>query len=176
MGYELHLVKKGEWFDEENKFAESEWQNLQSKQSIPDWVYFSGGDIAVKNPTKSQIIALAKIAKVNGWLVQGDDGETYSEDGTPTPAAVQKSDLFEPIRKLIREFKARREISQMMKGVECPFKIGDQVRALGAAQSGTVIEIDTKANHGIGSFTVKLQNGTIDKTFGYEAHTYKREQ
>jgi hypothetical protein len=174
MGYELHLVKNGSWFDEENKFTETEWKSLQ-KQSIPDWVYFSSGDISVKNPKKSQIITFVKLAKNNSWIVQGDDGETYSENGAPIPAEDEKPSIFEPIKFLIREYKAKRKIKQMMKGVICPFKIGDKVRALGAAQTGIVTEIDYKANHGIGSFTVKMENGTTWKTFGFDAHTYKKE-
>jgi hypothetical protein len=174
MGYELHLVKNGHWFDEENKFTESEWKGLQ-KQSIPEWVYFSNGDISVKNPKKSQIITLVEIAKNNGWTVQGDDGETYSKNGTPIPAEGEKPSIFEPLKNLIREYKAKRKIKQMMKGVVCPFKIGDKVRALGAAQTGIVTEVDYKANHGIGSFTVKMENGTTCKAFGFHAHTYKKE-
>jgi hypothetical protein len=174
MGYELHLVKKGSWFDEENKFTETEWKNLQ-KQSIPEWVYFSSGDVSVKNPKKSQIIALVEIAKNNSWTVQGDDGETYSEDGAPIPAKDEKPSIFEPIKNLIREYRAKRKIKQMMKGVVCPFKIGDKVRMLTAAQTGIVTEIDYKANHGIGSFTVKLENGIVDRTFGFHAHTYSKE-
>ena len=61
-----------------------------------------------------------------------------------------------------------------MKGVVCPFKIGDKVKALGAAQTGIVTEIDYKAHHGLGSFTVKLQNGMIDETFGFDAHVYRK--
>jgi hypothetical protein len=83
MGYELHLVKKGWWFDIENQFTENEWQNLRGKHPVPGWLYFLSGDISAKNPNESQIITLVKIAKNNGWPVQGDDGETYSEDGSP---------------------------------------------------------------------------------------------
>ena len=175
MGYELHLVKSGNWFDEGNKFTESEWDSLRSKQTIPEWVYFSSGDVSVKNPEKLQIIALVKIAKDNGWSVQGDDGETYSENGAPIPAEDEKPNFFEPIKNLIREYKAKRKIKQMMKGVVCPFKTGEKVRSLGAAQTGIVTEIDYKANHGVGSFTVELQNGMVDRTFGFDAHTYKKE-
>jgi hypothetical protein len=109
MGYELHLVKSGNRLDEENKFTESEWGNLRSKQSIPEWVCFSCGDISVKNPQKSQIITLVKIAKGNGWSIQGDDGESYSENGTPVSAEAEKPSVFESIKKLFQEYKAKRK-------------------------------------------------------------------
>lgn len=175
MGYELHLVKKGMWFDEENKFTESDWKNLRDKGSVPEWVYFGAGGISVKNPSESQIVAFVKIAKRNGWSVQGDDGESYSDNGEPISVSEDKPGIFEPVKKFIREYRAKREIKQMMKGETCPFKIGDKVRMLGAAQAGIVTEIDYKANHGIGSFTVKLENGTIHRTFGFHGHTYRKE-
>lgn len=175
MGYELHFVKKGRWFDEENKFTESEWKDLRDKGSIPEWVCFGAGDISVKNPDTCQIIAFVAIAKGNGWSVQGDDGESYSDNGEPIPVPEEKPGIFEPIKKFIREYKAKRKIKQMMRGVVCPFKIGDKVRMLGAAQSGIVSGIDYKANHGFGSFTVKLENGTIHKTVGFHAHTFQKE-
>jgi|WetSurMetagenome_2_1015567.scaffolds.fasta_scaffold706341_1 hypothetical protein len=175
MGYELHLVKSGNWFDEANQFTESEWEGLRRKQAIPEWVYFSSGDISVKNPQTQQIIVLVKIAKDNGWSVQGDDGETYSKNGAPIPIEDEKPGIFESLKRLVQEYKAKRKIKQMMKGAVCPFKIGDKVRMLGAAQTGIVTKIDYKANHGIGSFTVELQNGTVDKTFGFDAHAYQKE-
>lgn len=174
MGYELHLVKAGKWFDEESKFTKSEWENMRSKQTVPEWVYFSSGNISVKNPEKPQIVELVKIAIEKGWSVQGDDGESYSENGEPISVEVDKPSIFEPIKKFIREYKAQRNINQMKKSVVCPFKIGDKVKALGAVQTGIVTKIDYKANHGIGSFSVKLQNGIVDKTFGFEAHVYQK--
>jgi len=177
MGYELHLIKSGSgrWIDDENKFTEREWDDLRIKNTLPEWLYFASGNIPVKNPDQAQIVALVKIANENSWRVQGDDDETYSDDGSPIPAEAEKPSFFEPIKKFIREYKAKRKIKQMMKGVVCPFKIGDEVRSLGAAQTGIVTEIDYKANHGVGSFTVELQNGIVDRTFGFDAHTYKME-
>ena len=82
MGYNLYLVKARNRFDEPNRFTETEWNAICAKHEVADWLSFDGDEIAVKNPSQEQITALVRVAKTCGWTVQGDDGETYADDGS----------------------------------------------------------------------------------------------
>jgi len=176
MGYELHVVKNksGSWIDDENKFTEREREDFQKKNTLPEWLYFSSGNISVKNPYQAQIIALVKIAKENDWRVQGDDDETYSEDGSPIPPEVEKPGIFEPIRKFFAEQKAKRVIREARKNIKIPLKVGDKVKTQWR-KGGIVISIDPEAEHGLGSVEVKWPDGAVLGGF-YVLHDFEKEE
>ncbi|MEW6618498.1 MAG: hypothetical protein AB1422_03990 [bacterium] len=159
MGYNLYLVKKENWFDKENVFTQTEWEDIQ-KYQISNWLYFDEGTITIKNPSKEQVIDFVKMAKRYNWFVQGDDGEKYSEDGSPIYEKPKKSGLFGGIRYLISELLAKKKIEHSMKSVTCPFKVGDKVKTTHRT-GGVVIDIDPKANHGLGSIKVKFPDGVV---------------
>lgn len=175
MGYELHLVKtkSGSWIDDENHFTKREWENFRLKNTPPEWLYFSSGNISVKNPDQEQIVTLVKIAKQNGWRVQGDDDETYSEDGSPIPPEVEKPSIFEPIRKFFAEQKARRSIRRAQQDIKIPLKVGDKVKSRWRA-GGIVIKLDPEAEHGVGMLKVKWPDGTVSGSF-YVLHDFEKE-
>jgi hypothetical protein len=75
--YPVYLVKYETWSDSGAKFQKSEWVTLQEKYSGLDWLAFREGKIFVSNPSTEQITTLVNIARHNGWLVEGWDGEIY---------------------------------------------------------------------------------------------------
>ena len=46
------------------------------------WIYHTGDRIVAKNPDEEMIGKMCRIASLLNAKVQGDDGETYAEDGT----------------------------------------------------------------------------------------------
>ena len=161
MGYNLYLVKAGNWFDEENKFTPAEWSELRAKPRVPDWLYFDGNKITVKNPSEEQVIEFVGMAKAWGYTVQGDDGETYREDGSHIfPAPPPKAGFFHTLRHAIDERRAKKRIQKSMEGVTCPFQVGDRVRTTHRS-GGVVIEVDPKGNQGLGSIRVRFPDGVV---------------
>lgn len=163
MGYDVHLVKKGDWFDTEDKFTEEDWEVLQKEMPASDWLYFDNGSITVKSPTQEQVAELARIAKSHNWSVQGDDGERYDEGGLPIaepPEPPARPGFIRALLNPIQEFRAKRAIQRSMKGTVCPFEVGDKVRTPFRA-GGVVIEVDEKGNHGLGSIKVRFPDGTV---------------
>ena len=155
MGYEVHLVKTESWTDDENRFLQTEWDEILSKYvSASEWLYFDGEGISVKNPSKEQIVTLVRIANQRGWKVQGDDGEDYGADGNEIPEEPGppiRRPPWNPIREWL-------ETRRLMKDVgPCPFKVGERVRYF--ARTGVVKGIDKRANHGTGRITVRFENG-----------------
>jgi hypothetical protein len=161
MGYGVYLVKARNWFDDENKFTETERNVIRARHGVADWLYFGGEQVSVKNPSREEIIALVRIAKTFGWAVQGDDGETYAEDGSPIPVPPSpEQGFFGRLRRLLNEYRVSRAIQKRMRGVGCPFKVGDRVRTT-HRRGGVVIEIDPKGHQGMGSIKVTFPDGTI---------------
>jgi hypothetical protein len=82
MGYDLHITRKNDWFDEggpvitENEFAEL----LNRRPNLKEEVWWSDGNIDTKNPEDPLIRELMIAAQELGAKVQGDDGEIYTED------------------------------------------------------------------------------------------------
>src|SRR5260370_37337973 len=71
--------------DEENAFSQAEWEALRPPGETADWLYYSGSEITVKNPSKRQIVAFVKLARDHGWKVLGDEDEEYDVDGNGIP-------------------------------------------------------------------------------------------
>jgi len=176
MGYELHLVKTNSesWIDNVNQFTEQEWEKFRQKNTLPEWLYFSCGNISVKNPNQKQIATVVKIAKENGWHVQGDEEEIYSEDGSATAQDVKKPSIFEPVRKYFAERKARRSIRRAQQEIKIPLKVGDKVKSRWRT-GGIVIKLDPEAEHGLGMIEVKWPDGTILGGF-YVLHDFEKEE
>lgn len=174
MGYDLHLVKTGDWFDPAGQFTEKEWEELKRNYAVPDGLYFSNGGILVKAPEESQIVTLVKIAKENGWFVQGDDGETYSDAGSPIPPKEEKPSLYDRIAFRYREFRAKKDIKKLMEDVPCPFKVGDRVRVQHGRTGGVVVEVDSKANHGCGRIKVEFPGGDVLQCW-FVGHPFEKE-
>lgn len=158
MGYEVHLVRTGNWFDETNVFTQVEWDHLCRLYAVGDWLWFGNGNISVKNPTPTQIVELVNIAQEFGWRVQGDDGEFYAPDGTPMPDKPfprQKPGFWQKLTDLWGKNKAGQE-----QAINDPFHIGDRVRFL-HRRGGVVIDVNPKANHGLGSIKARFPDGVV---------------
>ena len=173
MGYNLYFVKHGNWYEPGNKFLQEEWSRLKESGQLPDWVYFEDGAITVKSPTQEQVTTFARLAKTHGWFVQGDDGETYGEDGAPIRVPAARSGVLSTILGPLRRFLDKRKIQRSMKGVVCPFNIGDRVRTT-LRTGGVVIAIDAKAHHGLGSIKVRFPDGSVLGGF-FIGHDFRKE-
>jgi hypothetical protein len=104
MGYDLHITRKVQWSDEDGPLiGEDEWRRLieadpelsldqETQCSFGDeeavfaaWKGEQGalgwfnGEISTKNPDRTLILKMVKIAELLGAKVQGDDGEEYPE-------------------------------------------------------------------------------------------------
>ncbi len=160
MGASLYLVKRGSWWDADARFGPEEWDGLRASTPLPDWIFFGDGTISVKSPTPEQVVAFATLARAHGWTVQGDDGETYGADGVPVPAPAARPGLVAIALRPLREFFARRSIRRSMRGVVCPFQVGDRVRS-SLRTGGVVIAVDAKGNQGLGSIKVRFPDGVV---------------
>ncbi len=175
MGYNLYLVKQGNWFDPGNGFAKAEYDAILETHPDSGWLYFDGESITVKNPSKEQIIELVGISREFGWSVQGDDGETYGNDGGPIPEEgdarerqgspapeppPHKPGIFCRIKAAAGEYLAGRRIRKSMEDISCPFKVGDRVRTAHRT-GGVVIEVDPNGNSGLGSIKVRFPDGVV---------------
>jgi hypothetical protein len=173
MGYNLYFVKHGNWYEPGNKFFQEEWSRLKESGQLPDWIYFHDGAITVKSPTQEQVTTFARLAKTHGWSVQGDDGETYGEDGAPTRASAARPGVLSTILGPLRQFLDKRKIQRSMQGVVCLFSVGDRVRTT-FRTGGVVIAIDAKAHHGLGSIKVRFPDGSVLGGF-FVGHDFRKE-
>jgi hypothetical protein len=120
MGYNVHITRKQDWFDEEPQISATEWDayiRLDPSMRLdgyaeattaggdtlryeneglavwigyshhePDgnmaWFDFRSGDVVVKNPDSEILKKMWLIAQALGGKVQGDESETYGEDGS----------------------------------------------------------------------------------------------
>ena len=173
MGYNLYLVKRGDWWDANARFGAEEWDRLRASRPLPGWVSFEDGTITVKSPTREQIIEFVGLARAAGWSVQGDDGEIYGADGAPVPGPLARPGIFTVALQPLREFFARRSIRRSMRGVVCPFQVGDLVRTT-LRTGGVVIAVDATANRGLGSIKVRFSDGTVVGGF-FVGHDFRKE-
>ena len=160
MGYSLYLVKRGNWWEADARFGREEWDRLEASRQLPDWISFEDGAITVKSTIQEQVVAFVTLARAHGWSVQGDDGETFGTDGVPVLASPPRPGFFAIALRPLRKFFARRSIRRSMRGVVCPFKVGDLVRTT-LRTGGVVIAVDAKANHGLGSIKVRFPDGFV---------------
>ena len=173
MGYNLYLVKRGNWWDTAARFGPEEWGSLRAARPLPDWIALEDGTITVKSPTREQAAAFVGLARDQGWSVQGDDGETYGPDGVPILVPAARPGFFAAALKPLRDLVARRSIRRSMRGVVCPFQVGDRVRNT-FRTGGVVIAVDAKGNHGLGSIKVRFPDGVVLGTL-FVAHDWRKE-
>lgn len=159
MGYNLYLVQSN-GRAASDQFSREEWNRLRATPAIPDWVYFEDGAITVKSPTDEQVRAFVRLAAANGWMVQGDDGETYDVAGAAAPAPAEKAGFLDAALKPLRAFLAGRKLRRSMRDVVCPFVVGDRVRTT-FRTGGVVTGVDPNAHHGLGSITVRFPDGSV---------------
>ena len=156
MGYDLHITRRSDWSDTATLgIPESEWLRAISGDTDADAFYWHDGDISVKNPDSPLIAKMVRLAGILGARVQGDDGELYREDGTsfdpsPVTAPTPSPGVFRRIAQLWRRTSPT---------PSSPFRVGQRVKdVLGGL--GTVYVVDPKANGGLGSLKVTMDDGS----------------
>ena len=123
MGYDLHITRKTDWSDADGPvITEAEWRatieadpelrlDTESRCTMADGEYvfaawsgepgvlgYYAGEISTKNPEKPLISKMVRIARTLGAQVQGDDGETYRENGTSMePESAAQLPVFESV-------------------------------------------------------------------------------
>ena len=178
MGYDLHITRKPEWFDDDGPIiTPDEWLTLidadpeLSRTTDTDddalagaWkgettFWFSDGEVRCKNPDRPTICKMVAIAQRLRATVQGDDGEVYREDGS---SFDPESSIIPPTRPGILSqisswLRHQRNVRQLQQAVP-NFRKGQRVRdSCGAL--GTVLNVDCNANGGLGSIGVRMDDG-----------------
>jgi hypothetical protein len=181
MGYDLHITRKQTWFDPEGPaISLAEWQELIARDpelrefteageadrgkgaSYGDQegaLRWDEGEIISRDPEKALIAKMAQIAAALGATVQDDDGEIYQADGSSRSPDVEESPpadsgLLARLRNWLRARRAARRHQQSVPS----FKVGLRVRDPWGRR-GTIVEADRKAIGGLGSVTVRFDDG-----------------
>jgi hypothetical protein len=181
MGYDLHITRKQNWADPEGPAVPlAEWQELIARDpelreftevgeadrgtgaSYGDQegaLRWEDGEIVSKDPDKALIAKMAQIAAALGATVQGDDGEIYQADGSSDSPDVEESPRADSglLARLRNWLRARRAVRQHRESTPS-FKVGLRVRDPWGRR-GTIVEADRKALNGLGSVTVRFDDG-----------------
>jgi hypothetical protein len=186
MGYDLHITRKENWFDEDGPLITgAEWRalierdpeltldtSMRLKMKDGDYIFaaWNGeqgalghyhGEITAKNPDKPLIIKMVNVAKALGAKVQGDDGETYKEDGSSFQPDVPATTPAPPRQGLIAriaQWFQRRRSKHELRAALPKFRVGQRVKN-SWGQQGTVIQADPKAQGGLGILRVRMDDG-----------------
>ena len=80
MGYDVHITRRENWWDEEGQdINTAEWEAVVTADpdlgTAPLW--WTTGRIVSKNPSDAVIAKMRVVAKALHARVQGDDGEYY---------------------------------------------------------------------------------------------------
>ncbi|MET9691967.1 hypothetical protein ABZY81_26375 [Streptomyces sp. NPDC006514] len=80
MGYDVHITRRENWWDEEGQgISAVEWEAVVAAAPglgmAPVW--WTAGRIVSKNPSDAVIATMCRVAKALEARVQGDDGEYY---------------------------------------------------------------------------------------------------
>jgi hypothetical protein len=183
LGYDLHITRRTSWSDEGGReISEREWAELIASDTelepLPSmgptaalwkghstldepWLMLERGNIDTKNPDDALIDKMVQIAHTLGAVVQGDDGETYPLAPRPGQAAAPESrprgkGLFARLGEI---FGGTSEVTTpagvvLRKGARVREVIGDR-------HVGTIVAIDPDANMGMGTVTVRLDDGRV---------------
>ena len=127
---------------------------------------YADGRIVVKYPDAEFLRKMHVIATYFGANVQGDDGERYDAQGNripeqpapPTPRPRLSQRLTSAVKRLFKK---------PPKLVHSTFKSGDRVKDVFGSPA-TVIEIDPKANAGLGRIRIRHDDGR-EATFALAA-------
>lgn len=181
MGYDLHITRRSAWSDDDGpEITFQEWKAyVNSDEELrPDadngptdfvwtahpkapWpLWWDRGEIYTKNPDEFAVRKLVAIAERMSATVQGDDGEVYRADGasfqpgsaTSPPAA--RATFLSRIGSWIQR---RPNVRAVRHGAPA-YCVGQRVKNP-AGELGTVVEADRKANGGLGSVTVRFDDG-----------------
>jgi hypothetical protein len=80
MGYDVHITRRENWWDEEGQdISTAEWEAVvaASPSLVTAPLWWSAGRIVSKHPSEAVIAKMCEVAKVLEARVQGDDGEYY---------------------------------------------------------------------------------------------------
>ena len=188
MGYELHVTRAKNWTDSEARpITEAEWRahvatDLElevtgiAEVTTPEgellryenpglarwrghprgeevWFDLRHGRVVVKNPDELTIVKMVSVARALGAWVVGDDGETYDSSGEPPkPPTVSLG------TRIASWFQQLRPVPSIEPPVP-PFRVGERVTDIRGRQ-GTILEIDLKAQHGMGVIRTRFDDGT----------------
>ena len=192
MGYDLRITRNVHAAEEGPEISRDEWLaviagdeelSLEKEDTGGDFVganwkgeggvlWWNGGDIVSKYPEAPLIVKMVQIARRLNAQVQGDDGEIYGEDGTPVepegPAIPTAAPgIFTRIGKWFTHRKIVRELHK-----DAPaFSVGQRVIDPWG-NKGTVVEVNRKANSGLGRIRVKTDRGT-EQVQAYVATVWK---
>jgi hypothetical protein len=126
------------------------WRRHPTGERI--WLDLRHGDVVVKNPDEATIAKLLMVARALNARVQGDDGEIYEVAGhMPRQPRV-------PFSTRVRSWLIRFRPTPRIEPTVIPFGPGQRVRDF-RGQVGTVLVVDSKANHGMGSIRVRFDDG-----------------
>jgi hypothetical protein len=112
MGYDFHITRRDNWYDEGADISADEW--LKYVESDPelsidesngkyfaiwkeDWLDWRRGEIYTKNPRKNLVEKMIQIANRLNAKVQGDEGEVY-KDSSQVPDDEETDRNLELIR------------------------------------------------------------------------------
>jgi len=128
------------------------------------------GEITTKNPEREVIQKAVQMAERLGAKVQGDDGEVYGPDGEPLKEEAVDQPPPGPglLSRIVGWFRHQHTVRQVQKSAKelrktAPFKVGDRVCDIWGAE-GTVVEVDAKANYGMGRLRVRIDDGREVRT------------
>jgi len=176
MGYDIHITRRKQWTDKGDDITASEWLayvqddselRLQS-ESCPyfavwsgpselddPWLDWSDGQNYTKYPDSTLIDKMVAIAQRFDAAVQGDDGEIYDRS---SQAPRQPTLSFgERVAGWFSRFRPQRPAKTEYESL--PFGLGDRVRDTWGNEH-TVIQIDPKAEHGMGLIRTRRDDGT----------------
>ena len=189
MGYDIHITRRKHWSDDGDDISSDEWLNLLNADSELHlktengpffaawtgfsnldhaWLDWSDGQIFTKNPDEALIDKMIVIALLLDAKVQGDDGEIYS-DGIRHPH-VEKISTIQLLSQSLKSFLSG--LFSQQKSPSSPFQVNDRVTNT-AGEFGTVLFIDSQANHGYGEIRVRFDDGR-DLTYMLFTHNLSK--
>ena len=172
MGYDLHISRRKQWTDTGSDITAREWLDYVagdvelklSPKDGPHWAIWNGpselpqpwidwddGQLYSKNPDEPLIRKMCGIARVLDARVQGDDGEFYDDSGKalppPKPSAARR--IFQQLRSAL---------APRRRAPAPDYAVGDRIVDVWG-KPATIAAIDLYANHGLGSVTLRYDNG-----------------
>jgi hypothetical protein len=176
MGYDLHITRRKHWTDKGDDITGDEWlayvQNDSELHLQPQsgpyfavwsgpsgrddpWLDWSDGQIYCKYPDPALIDKMVVIAQQLDAVVQGDDGEIYEQSQqAPRQTALT---IGRRAAGWFSRFRSQRSVK--IEHEPLPFGVGDRVRDTWGNEH-TVIQIDPKAEHGMGVIRTRRNDGT----------------
>ena len=173
MGYDLHITRRKDWSGTGRDIRAEEWlayvkadpelslspkdgpyfARWSGKSKYPGpWLDWHRGTVYTKNPDEPLVDKMVAIAHELRAHVQGDDGEIY-QSGHEPPSHPRPS-ILDRLRKWVRARGPAPCIVERMP----PFKVGDRVLDIFGKET-TVVQIDSKSNHGLGEVRVRYDDG-----------------